>query len=68
MSRRGRRTLEKACTVLFSVLVVFISLMQVPALKEPETCVNAALIITGAYSWYVLLFWANFIHPMIKEG
>jgi len=68
MSRRGRRTLEKAFTVLFSVVVVFISLMQVPGLKEPETCVHAALIITGGYSWFVLLFWANFIHPMIKEG
>ena len=50
-----------------SFAVMLAALLNIPALSQPETCVRAALVITGAYAWFAGILWANVVLPMMRK-
>lgn len=60
---------EGKCIVMFvlSFCITLLALMQIPRLQDYETCLSAAIIITGAYAWFAALIWMNVVVPMIKK-
>ena len=52
---------------LVSFAVMLAALCNVPALSQPETCIRAAFVITGAYAWFAGILWANVVMPMSKK-
>lgn len=52
---------------MISFFVMLAALCNIPRLQDVETCVSAALIITGAYAWFACVLWANVVYPMIKK-
>ena len=57
------------CIIVFliSFVVMLAALIQIPRLQELDTCLSAALIITGAWAWFMGVFWANVVLPMIEK-
>lgn len=57
------------CVMVFAIsfAVMLAALLNIPALSDPETCVRAALVITGAYAWFAGVLWANVVLPMMKK-
>lgn len=57
------------CVIVFliSFIVMLLALIQIPRLQDYETCLSAAVIITGAYAWFVGIIWANIVMPMSKK-
>lgn len=57
------------CIVVFliSFVVMLAALIQIPRLQSIETCLSAAFIITGAWAWFMGVFWANVVLPMIEK-
>lgn len=57
------------CAVVFviSFAVMLAALCQIPRLADINTCVQAAFIITGAYTWFAGILWANVVMPMLEE-
>ena len=57
------------CIIVFciSFCVMLAALIQIPRLQELDTCLSAAFIITGAWAWFMGVFWANVVLPMIEK-
>lgn len=57
------------CIIVFliSFVVMLAALIQIPRLQNYETCLSAAIIITGAWAWFAGIIWANVVLPMTKE-
>lgn len=60
---------EGKCIVVgvLSFCITLLALLQIPRLQDYETCLSAAIIITGAYAWFVGIIWANIVLPMSKK-
>ena len=60
---------EGKCIVIFviSFCVTLLALIQIPRLHDYETCLSAAIIITGAWAWFAGIIWANIVMPMSKK-
>lgn len=52
---------------IVSFIVTLAALLQIPRLQDVETCLSAALIITGAYAWFIVVIWANLVLPMMDH-
>ena len=50
-----------------SFAVMLAALLNIPALSQPETCIRAAFVITGAYAWFAGILWANVVLPMMRK-
>lgn len=61
-----KRTFEKIMTVFITLFLIFFALVSIHDLEDPDLCVRAAFIITGAYSWLGLVLWANLIHGRFR--
>lgn len=57
------------CIIVFliSFVVMLAALIQIPRLQSIETCLSAAFIITGAWAWFMGVFWVNVVLPMIEK-
>jgi hypothetical protein len=52
---------------IVSFCVTLAALLQIPRLQDVETCLTAALVITGAYAWFIGVIWANLVLPMMDH-
>lgn len=57
------------CVIVFciSFCVMLAALIQIPRLHDYETCLSAAIIITGAYAWFAAVVWANVMKPLLDR-
>lgn len=57
------------CVIVFliSFVVMLLALIQIPRLHDYDTCLSAAIIITGAWAWFAGIIWANIVMPMSKK-
>ena len=57
------------CVFVFivSFIVTLLALISIPKLQDPATCLEAALMITGAYAWFGGVIWANLVLPLSKK-
>ena len=67
MSKKTKLFCRRFFVGLMSFVAMLSALIAIPYLHEIETCVTAALVITGAYSWFIAVVWANIVLPMTRK-
>lgn len=66
MTRKMRRKIEKAITYMITGLACGFILTSIRGL-EGDNFIVADLLLVLSYGWCVLLYWANFIHPLLMR-
>ena len=66
MTRKMKRKIERAITYMITGIAFGFILTSIRGL-EGDNYILAALILTLSYGWCVLLYWANFIHPLLMR-
>lgn len=67
MDRRTRLCCRRIFVAVVSFIVTLAALIAIPYLHEIETCLTAAMVITGAYGWFAAVVWANVMKPLLDR-
>ena len=61
------RKLEKALIIILTGMA-FMFIFRTPAGLQGEHYLLAAGLAVISYGWIALLYWCNFIRPLMREG
>lgn len=67
MTKHTRLVCRRIFVASVSFFAMLSALISIPYLKDIETCLQAALTITGAYAWFAGVLYANIVLPMTQH-